>query len=165
MSELPPWTGDDVAMLRWLERELDDLIKKDGAKARARRALPLSSQEKQALFPEDSDEGAMAAAERGDIRPLQRRYPELARYLKLPGRQRGQRYPKDTKRPHDKRLTLAILEVSRIREIWQKHFARKNRSRHRRGEQSAEWFAAARWACSEDEILEAMKIRRLRLPK
>ena len=94
MSKLPPWTGDDAAMLHWLECRLDDLIKKDGARARARRALPLSSEEKQALFPEDSDEGAMAAAERGDIGPLQRRHPRLARYLKLPGRQRGQRYPK-----------------------------------------------------------------------
>jgi len=56
MSRLPPWTGDDAAMLRWLDHKLDDLIKEDGAKARARRALPLSSKEKQALFPEDSDE-------------------------------------------------------------------------------------------------------------
>jgi hypothetical protein len=165
MSRLPPWTGDDAAMLRWLDHKLDDLIKEDGAKARARRALPLSSKEKQALFPEDSDEGAIAAAEeRGDIGPLQRRHPKLARFLQLPARQRGQRYPRDMQQPHDERLALAVLEVSRIRAIWQKYFEQKNRS-PRRGEKSAEWFAAERWDCTEDEIIKAMKMTRLRLPK
>jgi hypothetical protein len=156
MSKLPPWTGDDAAMSRWLEHELDGLIRKeDGARARARRALPLS-------FPEDSDEGAIAAAERGEIGPLRMRYPKLARFLQVPARQRGQHYPKDTRQPHDERLALAVLEVRRIRAIWQKHFGKKNR---RRGEKSAEWFAAERWRCTEDEIIKAMKLKRLLLPK
>ena len=95
MSKLPPWTDNDAAMLRWLDHELDDLIREeDGARARARRALPLSPEEKQALFPEDSDEGAIAAAERGDIGPLRRRHPELARFLHLPALRRGQHYPR-----------------------------------------------------------------------
>ena len=69
VSKLPPWTGNDAAMQRWLDDKLDELLKEDGAKARSRRKLPLSQEEKQALFPEDSDEGAIAAAERGDIEP------------------------------------------------------------------------------------------------
>ena len=62
VSKLPPWTGNDAAMQRWLDDKLDELLKEDGAKARSRRRLPLSREEKQALFPEDSDEGVIAAA-------------------------------------------------------------------------------------------------------
>ncbi len=113
----PPWTGDDAAMARWLGDKLDVLLKADGAKARARRALPYSEEEKQALFPDDSVEGAIAAAEqRGDIGPLRRRLPEYARFLRLPERKRGARYLKDkaTRRkdilndPHDFKVGACV---------------------------------------------------------
>jgi hypothetical protein len=172
MSKLPPWTGNDAAMQRSLDDKLDELLKEDGAKARARRRLPLSREEKEALFPEDSDEGVIAAAERGDIGPLRRRLPKFARFLRLPRRERGQRYLKDkaTKwkevlhHPHDSRLALAVIDVSRIRAIWQKHFRRKNRSKYQ-GEKSAEHFAAERWGVTEDEVSDAMRIECLRPPE
>lgn len=173
MSKLPPWTGNDAAMQRWLDDKLDELLKEDGAKARARRRLPLSRDEKEALFPEDSDEGAIAAAERGDIGPLQRRLPKFAQFLHLPKRGRGKRYLEDRSKkwnkvlnhPRDSRLALAVIDVSRIRALWQKHFeGRKKRSKHQ-GEKSAEHFAAERWGITEDEVSDAMKIKRLRSPE
>lgn len=174
MKDLPPWVGDDAAMLRWLDDQLDVLLSEAGAKRRLQRKLPLSIEEQQALFPEQSDEGSIGAAERGDIRPLRRRYPQVARFLHLPKRKRGQRYLEADKTkkwnkvlndPHDARLALAVMDVRHIRTIWQKHFqGKKNRSAHA-GEKSAEWFAAERWGLTEDEIAAAMKIKRLRPPK
>ena len=172
MSKLPPWTGNDAAMQRWLDDKLDELLREDGAKARSRRKLPLSREEKQVLFPEDSDEGVIAAAERGNIGPLRRRLPKFARFLHLPRRERGERYLKDKATkwkevlndPHDSRLALAVIDVSRIRALWQKHFQLKNRSKHE-GEKSAEHFAAERWGVTEDEVSDAMRIERLRPPE
>ena len=172
-QQLPPWTGDDAAMQRWLDDKLDERLKEDGAKARARRRLPYSAEEKQVLFPEESDEGAIAAAERGDIEPLRRRHPEYARLSIKPKRGVGRRGHKDRNRkwtevlqhPHDSRLALAVIDVSRIRAIWQKHFRRKNRNKHE-GEKSAEHFAAERWGLTEEEVSDAMRrIERLRPPE
>ncbi len=173
MTQLPPWTGNDAAMQRWLDDKLDELLKEDGAKARSRRKLPRSKEEQQALFPEDSDEGAIAAAERGDIGPLRRRHPEYARLSIKPKRGVGQRGHKDQTRNGlrscstrmNSRLALAVMDVSRIRALWQKHFRLKNRSTHE-GEKSAEHFAAERWGLTEDELSNAMRrIERLRPPE
>jgi hypothetical protein len=160
----PLWAGDDAAMLRWLEGKLDELREKDGAKAYARRRTPRTKEEQQALFPEDSDEGAIAAAQRGDIEPVRRRHPRLAPFLHLPKRKRGQRYanPIPLSR-HELRLALACKDVGRIRTLWQQHYGKQNRKAHD-GETNAEWFAAKRWLVTVDKIMAAMKSKRLRLP-
>jgi hypothetical protein len=168
VSKLPPWTGDDAAMQRWLDDKLDELLSED-TKSHSRRGLPLSEEEARVLFPEDSDEGAIAAAERGDIGPLRRRHPEYARLSIKPKRGVGQRGHKDRnekwkEHPRDSRLALAVIDVGRIRALWQKHFQLKNRSKHQ-GEKSAEHFAAERWGLTEDEVSDAMRVGRLRPPE
>jgi hypothetical protein len=136
MSKLPPWSGDNDWMERWVNEQLDERFGKP-----------------QPLDPGwgEPDGFEIEAAEHGDIEPLKKKYPHLAPYLRLPKRARGKRF----KRAADIREEQAATDVWLIRDLWQEKYGRKNRSMHQ-GEITAEEIAARRWGVEESVIREIL---------
>jgi hypothetical protein len=91
-------------------------------------------------------------AEHGDLGPLKKKYPHLARYLRLPKRARGKRFQQ---LPRVEAL-YAASDVIEIRALWQKAYGKRNRSMHK-GEITAEEIAARRWDVDEDEVHKVLK--------
>ena len=103
-----------------------------------------------------SDGFAIRAAEDGDIEPLRKKYPHLARYLQLPKRSgKGDRFPRP--RPmsdYQERTLLAASDVGRIRRFWKEAYGKKNRPH---GQIGAEEIAANRWNVSVDDVIRWIK--------
>ena len=98
------------------------------------------------------------AAQRGDLAPARKKYPELAAadMLKLPARPGpGKRFPKDRglTKPD---LTEAVWNAANIRRIWKRHYPR----RRLRGYDSPEAIAARRNGVDEEHVRSWAKNRR-----
>jgi hypothetical protein len=138
MTGLPPWSGDHVAMLRWLEPELN-------AKLSATLATHAVASEAKTMTPLEL---AMLAASRGNVEPLRRHLVELtgdvevARFINLPKLQRGERWR--PARIRKRKQTVQPPQIAEwailIREIWREHFGALKR---RSPDWSAEDFAFA----------------------
>ena len=87
-----------------------------------------------------------------NIGPLKQAFPDLARFLKLPKRKRGERGPSRRYDP----VMGAAKDVRRIRALWQQHYRRKKRT----SAPYAEEIAADRWAVSVAAV--ASKIKNLK---
>jgi len=140
-GSLPPWTGDELAMLRWLEPRLHEQIfasQKAGlydwlAKARDAERMTAYAQ-------------AKYMAEQGDIEPL-REYlahcqndPDLKRFINLPELPVGKNWRR-ARHTSQRLQPPEIAEWARaIRAIWRDHFNKKQRGRD---EWTAEEFAYA----------------------
>ena len=97
------------------------------------------------------------AAQRGDLAPARKKYPELAAadMLKLPARPGpGKRFPKDRglTKPD---LTEAVWDAANIRRIWKRHYPR----RRLRGYDSPEAIAARRNGVDEEHVRSWAKNR------
>jgi hypothetical protein len=88
---------------------------------------------------------ALQAAEQGDIEPLRRLHPHLAKFLHLPKLKHGTHF----KDPAKIRLRNARADVQRIREIWQRDYGKTNRPR---GQLTAEEIVAERWNLTPEEV-------------
>lgn len=100
---------------------------------------------------------ALKEAKRGNIEPLRDVYPDLVPFLHPPKRRRGQRFPKA--KPY--RLQCAVADVSRIRDLWRRHFGRVKR---RHDELSAEEIAAERHKVDVEKVRTVLA-HRARLQK
>jgi hypothetical protein len=119
MTKLPPWQArnprERQQMADWVNERLDEL---DEAKFNEGCN---NSEEFRAFVGTWGSE--IDAADRGNIEPLRKRLPQIARFLTAP--------PPRTKK---KRQMLspaeaAALNVKRIRDLWKKNYKRKNRRR------------------------------------
>jgi hypothetical protein len=81
MKKLPPWTGDDDAMLEWLNRRLDDQI--DAAMTATNREwATMTEEQRRAMLPfgdeRRPDATELEAAYRGDLGPILKKLPPRA---------------------------------------------------------------------------------------
>jgi hypothetical protein len=135
VTDLPPWSGDDEAMLRWLNDILDQRLWEE-------QDVKSMTAEQYAVWRTSLIDPAMAAAWSGDMEPLRKRFPKLEPFLHPAKLRRGDKRPK-RKCTRETFLHWAAEDVDRIRELWQLHYGRKKR---RRGQTSAETFAGKRWS-------------------
>ncbi len=159
MSKLPPWDHRGVKRLQdqmkaWVEDELNKISWPDLEKAYEKTHSPENIEKFEAWFFALGPQ--IAAAERGDIKPLRaavaKKHPELLPFIHLPPRRRGMRFHKPR---NADRVDLAVNDARLIREIWQKNYGKRNRPR---GDPvTAETIAAELWDVSEDDIRQRMK--------
>jgi hypothetical protein len=135
-SNLPPWSSHDKReheeMVQWAHSKLDDLQLAEfhrNANDKGHKNKFLAWLE--AYGPE------IEAADRGNIAPLQKRLPMLARFLVAPPMQ------KRTKQQKQDAVAAAVWAVHNLRTIWQKEYGRRNR-RNQDGPSAQE--IAASWA-------------------
>jgi hypothetical protein len=111
------------------------------------------------------EELTLQEAEQGNLEPLRKQYPRLARFINLPklskpGKHFKKKPPTDRLTPHD-RLKEALFELPRVRAFWKKHYGKTNRPQ---GQLTAEEIVAERWDLTEKEIYK-QRISRKRLKK
>jgi hypothetical protein len=99
----PPW-GDE-GPLEWVKNRLVQLLGPPEAKS------------PRTHFYVGPDAEEVEAAEGGDIAPLMRKYPHLARYLRAPDKKGGQTFLQ-----FDPRLKTADAERPKIRAFLQQHY-------------------------------------------
>jgi hypothetical protein len=108
---------------------------------------------------------ALQQAEQGNLEPLRKQYPRLARFINLPklnkpGEHFKKKPPTDHLAPHC-RLEEALFELPRVRAFWKKHYKKTNRPK---GQLTAEAIVAERWNLDEQEIYKR-RISRKRLKR
>jgi hypothetical protein len=112
----------------------------------------------------EQEESALQEAEQGNVEPLRKQHPSLARFINRPRLKRGKHFkkkpPTDRLTPHD-RLKEALFELPRVRAFWKKHYGKTNRPQ---GQLTAEEIVAERWGLAEEEIYKR-RISRKRLKK
>jgi hypothetical protein len=108
---------------------------------------------------------ALQQAEQGNIEPLQKQYPRLARFINLPklnkpGEHFKKKPPTAPLAPHC-RLEEALFELPLVRAFWKKHYGKTNRPK---GQLTAEEIVAERWGLDEEEVYKR-RISRERLKR
>jgi hypothetical protein len=188
VSEKPtriPWLAhnprDQERMRTLVNAKLDEAIAIENREfaadiaahiAKASQSEPLGDDEKArrkdrglAKTREWQEELALQEAEQGNLEPLRKQYPRLARFINLPklskpGKHFKKKPPTDRLTPHD-RLKEALFELPRVRAFWKKHYGMTNRPQ---GQLTAEEIVAERWDLTEKEIYK-QRISRKRLKK
>jgi hypothetical protein len=153
--ELPDWnSSESEPMLEWLRAELQCASTEDEPFDPRQTEEERQEERRQRANLAKLDRWAIDQAEHGNIEPLRRHYPHLADYLHLPKRKRGYRF-------HPKPLVdfvqTAANDVPRIHALWAKHYKKKKR---RRGQMSAEEFAALLWDVDVNDVRNVRKQRR-----
>jgi len=95
---------------------------------------------------------ALQQAEQGNLEPLRKLHPGLARFINKPLLKRGEHFGKklsDDPVALRCRLEEALAELPRVRAIWKKHYGKTNRQG---GQLTAEEIVAARWGLDEEEV-------------
>ena len=133
----PPWKPDRDKRYRqkmtdWVNWHLDHAPTPDFTPS-----TPDEAKRQWELLKNDGLE--IAAAERGDIEPLRKKWPHLAKYLHLAKRERGKRFASLPWCESDP-AKFAAIEVKEIAALWQKYYGKK--VRRRRFEPSAAEIAA-----------------------
>jgi hypothetical protein len=155
MTKPPPWHARDAQerqmMIEWVNSELD-------------RQLKVETDQRMANFDQKEFRDWCAEygsetfeAEHGNIEPLRKRLPKLAKFLHLPKQEGpGKRFPKlGTQHKHNVRR--AVNDVDRIRALWRQQYKKQNRGKDVGIGPSAEDIAAERWGVTVDEILTQKK--------
>jgi hypothetical protein len=184
-NSLPQWIAhnprDRERMRTWVNAKLDEAIAIEERKvaadiAKAGHLLSehlgrLNDDEKArrkdrglAKAREWQEELALQQAEQGNLEPLRKQYPRLARFINLPRLKRGEHFkkkpPTDHLTPHC-RLEEALFELPRVRAFWEKHYGKTNRPS---GQLTAEEIVAERWDLDEEEVYRR-RISRERLKR
>jgi hypothetical protein len=97
---------------------------------------------------------AVASAEYGNLGPLRKLFPEIAKFIHRPPAAPRKRGPKNNIF-RDFALHDARVDVRRIHELWQEHFGRS----YRRESPRATEIAAARHNLTERQLLNERKNR------
>jgi hypothetical protein len=187
VSEKPtriPWLAHNPRvrerMRTFVNAELDEAIAIENRKfaariaahiAKASQSEPLGDDEKArrkdrglAKTREWQEELALQQAEQGNLEPLRKQYPRLARFINLPKLsgpgKHFKKKPPTHRAPHC-RLEEALFELPRVRAFWKKHYGKTNRPK---GQLTAEEIVAERWGLAEKEIYK-QRISRKRLKK
>lgn len=144
MIKLPDWTcgnvRDQQAMIRWVNAQLDEAEFQELYNILSGNVRPFTPEEKLAYQIE--------RAESGDLGPLRRKFPQIARFINFPMRKRR------TRRRYDP-VGGAAADVKRIRALWQQHYRKFKRART--DPVTAEQLAADRWEVHIDTLLNRMK--------
>ena len=184
-NSLPQWIAhnprDRERMRTWVNAKLDEAIAIEERKVAAdiakaghllsERLGRLNDDEKArrkdrglAKAREWQEELALQQAEQGNLEPLRKQYPRLARFINLPRLKRGEHFkkkpPTDHLAPHC-RLEEALFELPRVRAFWKKHYRKTNRPK---GQLTAEEIVAERWDLDEEEVYRR-RISRERLKR
>ena len=85
---LPPWTGDDDAMLHWLCDRLDEDMWSGPELSKAELRAYLREGKKR----QTPNELEIFFARRGDLGPLLKKHPDLEPFLTLPKMERGKSF-------------------------------------------------------------------------
>jgi hypothetical protein len=165
VQKLPPWTGDDRAMLRWLGERLRAMRKAELIALAVENFTEQIQTNDGRFYPAMSKAKTLALAidmaDYGDIKPLRKLYPDIAEFINLPKRLRGKQFKKLRVNP----ILLAAQDAQRVRALWKRFFPGRRRGKH---DKSAERFAAELYTGSENqdgepvEITEGMVINRLK---
>jgi hypothetical protein len=117
MTKLPPWQArnprERQQMVDWVNERLDELNEADFNEGCN------NAQQFEAWLATGGRE--IDAADHGNIEPLRKRLPQIARFLTAPLPR------KRKKRQMLSPAAVAALNVKRIRHLWKKHYKRKNR--------------------------------------
>jgi hypothetical protein len=165
--KLPPWTAssqrDRERFLEWSISQLEALDAEFDAKD-SEYPYDYSAYYDWMTSPAELHKERLARAKAsalfdGNLKPLRKLYPEIAEFLHEPPRKRGQHRPRRNNAVwRQLYMDLVIDDVRRLREIiWPKHFGKWKRRRN--DAPSAEAIAAARRGLTEDEVIEAIKLR------
>ena len=102
---------------------------------------------------------ALQQAEQGNLEPLQKQNPRLARFINLPELGQGEHFEK---KPHPARdrLDQAVAELPRVRDLL--NWFHEKKTGYPRGQLTAEQILAERWDLTEKEIRKR-RISRVRL--
>ena len=108
---------------------------------------------------------ALQEAEQGNLEPLRKQYPRLARFINLPKLSKpGEHFKKKPSTnylaPHC-RLEEALFELPRVRAFWKKRYGKTNRPA---GQLTAEEIVAERWNLNLAEV-NRKRISRKRLKR
>jgi hypothetical protein len=110
------------------------------------------------------EELALQQAEQGNLEPLRKQYPRLARFINLPTLSKpGEHFKKKphTHRAPHCRLEEALFELPRVRAFWKEHYGKTNRPK---GQLTAEEIVAERWDLDAEEVYRR-RISRERLKR
>jgi hypothetical protein len=169
VTKLPPWHAHNPrerrAMERWVNQALDradDLEMDDFMQAHYAECATFDFDLKKMALPRVGYGWEIEEAERGNIEPLRKRLPHLAKFLCRPKLRRGKHFPKATvveltiRRDGFDRVQEAVKDVRRIRALWKQCCGKKNRRAD--DGPSAEDIAAGRWkGVDVDDIIQRMK--------
>ena len=152
-DDLPPWQARNERewwmMEDWANHELNQLP--DGSETWKPSPPKIAKQHLDWLFNLGPE---IQAAEHGDIEPLRKKLPHLAKFLHRPKRPRqGDRFPKRTD-VFDKAKAAAI-QARQIMALWRKRYGKQNR-RPTDGPSAAE-IAAKRWRVDVEDVLKWLK--------
>ena len=150
-KKLPPPVSrgdrDKARMARWLNTELDTILERivNETKWTPREAWKWFHWRGRA-GPEK------VAARHGNIEPLRKTFPLLARWLHLEPRGKGDRFPRDKwddamSKNYNRKLTAAVWDAGRIRKIWKIYYETKPK-----GYSSPEEIAAHRWEVKVNDV-------------
>jgi hypothetical protein len=150
----PPWHARDQRerelMFQWVLDTGDRQVQADLVEAAEKFGKRLPEWKAEARRAHAEYRGEIRAAEIGNIEPLRKRFPLIAKFINLPPGYKPKRRPK----PISKAM-LAARAVKFIRALWQREYGRKNR-RPDDG-QSALEIAARIFNVSVSEIAKKMK--------
>jgi hypothetical protein len=142
--KLPNWdcgnARDQQAMIRWVNTELDEAEFQDLSTI-----FPGNLRQ---LKPDERLAYQIKRADRGDLGPLRRAFPQIARFINYPKRKRA------TRRRYDP-VGGAVADVRRIRSFWRQHYGRFMRAKT--DPITAEQIAADRWDVDIDTLLNRLK--------
>ena len=103
-------------------------------------------------------ERAKESARQGDLAPLRQLFPQIAEFIAVPKRPRGQRrsYPRDP----IKAIKLygqepLVDDVKRVRALWKRYY--KPSKRRSTDGATAEEIVARRYGCTEEKVADALK--------
>jgi hypothetical protein len=127
LDDKPRWTARDEKdrekMVRWVHEKLDQKLRDN-----LNTDLPERCREYEDFLAKDGPQ--LAAAAHGDLEPLRRKYPHLARFINLPRGKRGPTWRGKRSRYFLRQRSSKELQanlVRLIREIWVEYYGRKNR--------------------------------------
>jgi hypothetical protein len=164
VSELPPWDHRGVkrlqrAMIRWVKNELNKQFEQRVAEWEKKAHSPENLKGLEDWFNTFAPQ--IEEAKRGKIEPLRRavaeKHPELLPFIHLPKQPGpGKKFLKLKEGTTDSwALDAAVEDVRRIRELWQKIYRKKNRSRN--DPVTAEAIAAELWEVDVEDVCRRMK--------
>jgi hypothetical protein len=151
-------------MERWLNRKLDELDREDlDRQNEEMRAANVNTKFDELVTWMKADGPEVREAERGNMEPLHKKYPHLAKFLFLPKQSgKGKNFPKPEPlfaAVSDSQLwdlTQAVWDAARIRIIWKRHYETGPQNYA-----SPEEIAARRWNVDVVERVHKWKKSRL----
>jgi hypothetical protein len=154
---LPPWKSISVAdqqrLFDWTIQQLD-YEEAERGRHRGYRG-PLLEEEKRRIRLDC----AIQRARHGDVASLRIIYPQIADFIHLPPRKRGQHvtsYPTNTDRFLERHVAEHLVDqVKRVHALWRQHYDGRWK---RRGRPTAAQIVAVREHLDEQQVVAAVRL-------